>query len=122
MGCICNFLVGERKTRLWVFGEFVVCVVPYYFLYIFILVHYHFHPFGICFFLVQIIDVLPNLIESKFYFIKIPSIFYKFVIGQLYLGRWGCHLISVVCALSVSLALCTSVMSLFLYKHISSHI
>ena len=33
---------------------------------IFILVSYHFHPFGIHFFLALIIDVFPNLIMSKF--------------------------------------------------------
>ena len=43
------------------------------------------------------------------------------VLGQLFPGRWGCHLISVVCAFSVSLALCTSIMSLVLYKHMSSN-
>ena len=67
-----------------------------YFLCIFILVSYCFHTFDISIMIAM------------------------FALGQLYPGRWGCHLISVVCTLLVSLALYTSLLSLLLYNKCKS--
>ena len=93
-----GFVFSASSLFVWSCNYFL-CIYPSVFSFIY---------FGIHFFLALIDDILLNLIKSKFQFLssEFLNVYYSynvFVLGQLYLGRWGCHLITVVCILSVLL-------------------